>query len=95
MTLFTSDTHQSKYQPKVYYEQALIPLEKNPKILGVILDTHYTFSPHIKSIVTKASTHLKILKELAGTSWGQKKETILMTYKAVIAPVMNYLDAKC
>ena len=90
VTLFTSDTHQSKYQPQVYYEGALIPLEKNPKILGVILDTHHTFSPHIKNIVAKASSRLNILKALTGTSWGQKKEIILMTYKSIIAPVMHY-----
>ena len=32
----------------------------------------------------------KILKALAGTTWGQQKETILMTYKAIGRSVANY-----
>ena len=31
-----------------------------------------------------------ILKALAGTSWGQQKETLLMTYKAVGCSIANY-----
>ena len=31
-----------------------------------------------------------ILKALAGTSWGEQKETLLMTYKAVGRSITNY-----
>ena len=31
------------------------------------------------------------LKALAGTSWGQQKETLLMTYKAVGRSIINYV----
>ena len=32
-----------------------------------------------------------ILKALACTSWGQQKETLLMTYKAVVRSIINYV----
>ena len=35
---------------------------------------------HVKSIVTRASPRNNILNALADTKWGQKKETILITY---------------
>ena len=36
-----------------------------------------------------------ILKALAGTSWGQQKETLLMIYKAVGRSIINYAAPVC
>ena len=33
---------------------------------------------------------LSILKALAGVSWGQSKEVLLLTYRALIKPVLSY-----
>ena len=41
----------------------------------------YTFSHHVTETVKKAKAKVNVLKALAGTSWGQDKETLLMTYK--------------
>ena len=90
VTLFTPDTHQSRYHPQVHINDTLVPLEKTPKILGVVLDTHFNFSSHAAYIATKVSSRLRILKALAGTSWGHQKETLLLTYKALILPIFNY-----
>ena len=38
------------------------------------------------------SSRNNILKALAGTSWGQQKETLLMTYKAVERSNINYAE---
>ena len=38
----------------------------------------------------RVSGRNNILKALAGTSWGQQKETLLMTYKAVSRSIINY-----
>ena len=50
----------------------LLPLEKKLRILGVTFNTHFIFSPHIDSIITRPSSRIKIHKVLAGTSWGQQ-----------------------
>ena len=49
-------------------------------ILGVTSNPHVTFLAHVNSIVTRASSCINILKALAGTNWGQKKETARFTY---------------
>ena len=89
-TLFTPDTHQSHLDPSISLEQALIPLNRKPKILGVTLDTHFTFSPHIKAIAEKARSRLNILRALAGSVWGQQKETLVLTYKSLIKSLFLY-----
>ena len=45
VTFFTTDMHQHNHHPQVFYRGSLIPLEKNPKILGVTLNPHFTFGP--------------------------------------------------
>ena len=79
MTFFTTDPHQHHHHPQVKYEGALIPLAKNPKILGVTLDPHFTFSPHAKKVVDKMGSPLKVLKALADRDWGGSPEDMLLT----------------
>ena len=90
VTLFTPDTHQSNYHPLVEIEGAVVPLVKTPKILGLTWDTHYTFGPHASATTQRATSTLRVLKALAGTSWGFSKETLVGTYKAITRPILNY-----
>ena len=90
ITLFTPDRRQSHYHPSVALNGSQLPLERNPRILGVTLDPHFTFAPHITSLVTRASPRLNILKALAGTTWGQQKETIIVTFKALVRSIFTY-----
>ena len=92
ITLFTSDLHQSHLHPQVSLHNSPLPLNRNPRILGVTFDPHFTFSPHIASIVSRASPRLNILKALAGTTWGQQKETLITTYKSLIRPLLTYAN---
>ena len=50
----------------------------------------YTFSHHIKSTVNRAKKKLNILKALAGSGWGQDKETLLITYKSICRTTLEY-----
>ena len=90
VTLFTPDTHQSHLQPIVPVLGSPLPLDRTPRVLGVKLDTHFTFSPHISDIANKASNRLNILKALAGSNWGQQRETLLTTYRALVRPLFTY-----
>ena len=67
-----------------------LPLVKCPRILGVYIDPSLSFNKHIHYVADRLSNRSKILKTLAGTSWGQQKETLLMTYKAVGRSIINY-----
>ena len=84
VTLFSPSTHEHKYHPQVFINGVLLPLSQNPKLLGVTLDPLFTFSPHVCAVAKKARERIKVLKALSGTSWGQDKETMLITYKAIL-----------
>ena len=44
----------------------------------------------IQTIEERASARLKILKALSGTNWGQQKETIVITCKALVLSILTY-----
>ena len=83
VTLFTPDTHQAKTHPRILVEDSRLSLVQCPKILGVHMDTLLLFNKHSSHVAERVFGRNNILKALAGTSWGQQKETLLMTYKAV------------
>ena len=90
VTLFTPDTHQAKTHPKILIEYSQLHLVQCPMILGVHLDTSISFNKHSSYVAESVSGRKNIFKALAGTSWGQQKETLLMTYKAVGRSIINY-----
>ena len=90
VTLFTPDTKEANIHPQVKIDNQLVVLDKYPKLLGVTFDTMYTFSKHIKTTVSKAKLKINILKSLAGSSWGQDKETLVITYKSICRSVLEY-----
>ena len=89
VTLFSPDPHQAKTHPRILIEDSQLPLAQCPKILGVYLDTSLS-NKHSGYVAERVSSRNNILKALAGTSWGQQKETLLMTYKAVGRSIINY-----
>ena len=54
------------------------------------LDPSLSFNKHSQYVAERVSGRNNILKALAGSSWGQQKETLLMTYKAVGRSIINY-----
>jgi hypothetical protein len=83
VTLFTPHSAQANDHPQVFLANTLVPLEKQPKILGQWLDTMYTGAHHCKKQAAKVRQRNNILKGIAGSSWGQDAETLIMTYKAI------------
>ena len=49
-----------------------------------------SFNKHSGYVAERVSSRNNILKALAGTSWGQQKETLLMTYMAVERSIIHY-----
>ena len=91
ITLFTPDkARESSIHPQVNIGGEPIPLAKTPKILGVRLDTHFSFAPHVKDVVRSAKERLNILRSLSGSTWGCQKETLLTSFKVYVEPVLNY-----
>jgi hypothetical protein len=89
VTYFTPWNRESA-DPKIFFEGNQIPVEKEMKILGVIYDIHHTFTPHMKTQSAKARSSLRIVKAVMGADWGFNKEDGLLTYRALISPVLGY-----
>ena len=91
VTLFTSDPKQANItHQKIKISDAELPLVRNPKLLGVYLDTFFLFNAHCVQVANRVSKRNNVLKALAGTNWGQQKETLLLTYKALGRLIANY-----
>ena len=93
ITLFTPETKQSHLHPTVPLNGSPLPLDRNPKILGVTFDPHFHFHKHVENIANKAKQRLNILRQLCGTNWGQQKETILLTFNMLIRSLFTYAAA--
>jgi hypothetical protein len=88
--LLIPNPHQSKTQLQVYYKGSLIPLNKNPKYLGNIADTHLNSTPHGNEVQPRLDRRVQIMKAVGGTPWGQCIELLLATYKALVRPLIDF-----
>ena len=88
--LFTPNSREFKLKPEIYYEGSLIPVENQIKILGLNLDTMHTGTPHLNVGKTKGCAKVKILKAAQGSDFGLSKEDGLLTYKALVSPVLGF-----
>ena len=90
VTMFTPDPMQANTHPKIKISGAELPFFRNPKLLGVHLDTFFSFNAHCVQVANRVSKRNNVLKALAGTNWEQQKETLLLTYKALGRSIANY-----
>ena len=89
-TLFTTFSNEINKDLPIKINGETVPTTSKPKILGVTLDSLYTFKHHVSNIREKMDKKNNVLKALAGSTWGQDKETIVSTYKAIGQSLTNY-----
>ncbi|GBM30988.1 RNA-directed DNA polymerase from mobile element jockey [Araneus ventricosus] len=76
--------------PKLLLNDCTIPIVRNAKYFGLILDSKLTFKPHVNYLRRKCIQSLNIIKMLSGTSYGAKTSTLLKVYKALIRSKLDY-----
>jgi ribonuclease HI len=67
-----------------------IEVSTTAKFLGVIFDCRLTWNAHIDYVVTKCRKRLGLLRSVSGNRWGAGKKSLLMLYRALIRPVLDY-----
>ena len=67
-----------------------IPLDHNPKYLGITLDRNLSFGPHVDNIRRKCLRLLDILKCLSYKNWSANIDQQLTVYKTLIRSCMEY-----
>ena len=69
VTLFTPDKQQFQMHPDIILEDTQLPLERSPKILGVIMDPSISFHKHCHYVSDRIDKRNNMQKALAGISW--------------------------
>ena len=90
VTLFTPDKHQFQVHPNITLEDIQLPLERSPKILGVIMDPSLSFHKHCNYVSYRIDKRNNMLKALVESSWVQDKKTLLLTYNALRKYITSY-----
>ncbi|GBM53597.1 hypothetical protein AVEN_105486-1 [Araneus ventricosus] len=76
--------------PKLLLNDCTIPIVRDAKYLGLILDSKLTFKPHANYLKRKCIQSLNIIKMLSGTSYGAETSTLLKVYKTLIRSELDY-----
>ena len=90
VTLFTPAKHQFQMHPDITLVDTHLPLERSPKILGVIMDSSISFHKHCNYVSDRIDKRNNMLKILSGSSWGHDKDTLLLTYNALGKSIASY-----
>jgi len=67
-----------------------IEIQDSVKFLGVILDQRLNWKSHIEYVSNKCKRRLNLLRAVSGYKWGANKKSLLMLYRALIRPVIDY-----
>ena len=74
---------------KVFLSNHKLEVVDTYKYLGVVLDTHMTYQPHIKNVINKVTYKLSLLTKLRKYV---DSHTSLIIYKTMILPHFDYGD---
>ena len=74
----------------VYLGGTKIKFEETVTFLGMLLDRKFTLLPHIKSLTEKCQRDLNLMRMLRGTDFGSDKNSLLLLYKSLIRPKIDY-----
>ncbi|KAI5754364.1 hypothetical protein M8J77_008009 [Diaphorina citri] len=68
----------------------LIEYKTSHKLLGITLDTEFSFKIHLENIKSKAHKALNCIKILNGKRYGVNRNILARIYKATIRPILDY-----
>ena len=67
-----------------------IAVVEQVKFLGLILDKHLSFIPHLRYLKQKCFKALNLLRVVSSTKWGTDEKTLLHLYRALIRSKLDY-----
>ena len=90
VSFFTTKTAEAKWSPSIKIEGNAIPFKETPRLLGVILDRHMTFGPHVKMLNERLYGKYWMLVAVAHSTWGWKKQLLKPLYSGIFKSTINY-----
>jgi hypothetical protein len=92
VTFFMPDRRESFVHPQIFFEGELIKLERNPRVLGLFLDPHHMGNNFMKHKLGQIPSRIKVIKAMTNPNGGPSMEDAPMTYRAMVEPVIGYLN---
>jgi hypothetical protein len=84
VTLFTPWNREFNSRHEIQIDGIDIPLWFTPRWLGSYLDSMFCMNCQSNHNHSKSSQLVNLVKAVSGTTWGHDKETLLLTYKALV-----------
>ena len=74
--VFHLKSKEAKRELKFNRNNETLPFCSDPKYLGTTLDRTLTYRRHLESLRKQLTSHVSLLKQLAGSSWGAGATTL-------------------
>ena len=87
---FSLARHESRFKPVITIDNRAIGFEPNPRLLGVHVDRELTFTPHTEIVREKAMKKMRMLRALAHSDWGWRKQDLRRVFLAYIRSIIDY-----
>lgn len=78
---------------ELYLDKQKLKVTPQVKLLGLIFDSRLTWEPHINKLKIDCNKRLNILKTTAANNWGADLKTLLLTYRTIVRPKLDYGSA--
>ena len=88
--VFHLNNKEAKRELKVNFNNETLPFCSEPKYLGVTLDRSLTYRRHLKSLCKKLTSHVALLRQLAGSGWGAGATTLRTATLALVHSTAYY-----
>ena len=92
-TLFTPDPAEYKSNLDLKINNTALPMATHPNVLCLTFDPKLTYNTHIHNIAVQAHKPQQMIKTVTTTGWGKQKETLMVTYKAVMRTALDYVSS--
>lgn len=66
---------------------------EHPRLLGVVLDRRLTFTPQVDQVVARATKKMGLLRAVASSRWGWRKEDLRRVFIAHIRNVLTFASS--
>ena len=76
--------------PDLDIDNKKIQFCESVKFLGVTFDSRLNWSAHIEYVIERVKPRLNIMRCISGTNWGASKDILLLLYRALLRPILEY-----
>lgn len=90
VSCFHLNNNKANYELEVKMNNTVLPYQRYPKYLGVILDRTLSFKKHLETTAQKISTRNNIIQKLCSTSWGASANTLRTSALSLVYSAAEY-----